>query len=175
MQECSWPLIYYTVNDFEDLGLHLSIEANQYLCVELAILIPNDTTPSEFMSNSFSSTTSSDPFPIPSGKKKLILFQGAVPYRSLLQVYLSKAHSKPEVQSPSVSSLISSNFLSTLSKLGFKVPSSLHHSESSKDCSGVACKHGSAANHACRGRRERLGMRMPLSLAVFTRISQRSG
>ena len=40
MNECSYPLVYYTVNDFESSSLQLPISQNEYLCVELCILLP---------------------------------------------------------------------------------------------------------------------------------------
>jgi len=38
--ECSWPLIYYVVDDFEDMFEQLMVRDNEYLCVELAVTLP---------------------------------------------------------------------------------------------------------------------------------------
>jgi hypothetical protein len=41
--ECSWPLIYYVVDDFEDMFEQLMVRENEYLCVELAVTLPPAT------------------------------------------------------------------------------------------------------------------------------------
>ncbi|KAF9912053.1 hypothetical protein EC991_000999 [Linnemannia zychae] len=38
--ECSWPLIYYVIDDFEDSFEQLMVRDNEYLCVELAVTVP---------------------------------------------------------------------------------------------------------------------------------------
>ncbi|KAG0373224.1 hypothetical protein BGX24_011975 [Mortierella sp. AD032] len=42
--ECSWPLIYYVIDDFEDSFEQLMVRDNEYLCVELAVTIPTART-----------------------------------------------------------------------------------------------------------------------------------
>ncbi|KAF9584313.1 hypothetical protein BGW38_006887 [Lunasporangiospora selenospora] len=47
--ECSWPSIYYVIDDFEDMFEQVMVQENEYLCVELAVTIPSTnpgTTPS---------------------------------------------------------------------------------------------------------------------------------
>jgi len=39
--ECSYPLIYYVIDDYEDMFEHLIVTEGEYLCVELAVTIPN--------------------------------------------------------------------------------------------------------------------------------------
>ena len=93
--ECSFPLVYYTINDFEDQNLHLSITSGEYLCAELSVTIPNTPT-----SQGYSRATAlvsevtldqdTDPFPLPPGYSKIILFQGAVAFKALSDVYQQK-------------------------------------------------------------------------------------
>ncbi|KAF9969292.1 hypothetical protein BGZ73_008399 [Actinomortierella ambigua] len=40
--ECSWPIIYYVIDDFEDMFEHLMVQGQEYLCVELAVTLPAD-------------------------------------------------------------------------------------------------------------------------------------
>ncbi|KAG0046615.1 hypothetical protein BGZ83_008222 [Gryganskiella cystojenkinii] len=49
--ECSWPLIYYVVDDFEDMFEQLMVRDNEYLCVELAVTLPSATTSSTSISS----------------------------------------------------------------------------------------------------------------------------
>ncbi|KAF9923672.1 hypothetical protein FBU30_006260 [Linnemannia zychae] len=137
--ECSWPLIYYVIDDFEDSFEQLMVHDNEYLCVELTVTVPNakaETSPttSSFIpssrpQSSLISTpltvstgvhldrtkrTTHDsnwnppisptgdalqpgrPFPSTSNRNgnKIILFQGAVGYQSLLKIYQQKAAPK---------------------------------------------------------------------------------
>ncbi|KAG0255813.1 hypothetical protein DFQ27_006058 [Actinomortierella ambigua] len=41
--ECSWPIIYYVIDDFEDMFEHLMVHGQEYLCVELGVSLPSDT------------------------------------------------------------------------------------------------------------------------------------
>ena len=100
MNECSYPLVYYTVNDYESSSLHLPIGDREYLCVELSIFLPkgdNPTTSYTSMTRPSSATVSplsadkdTTPFPTPPNTHKIVLFQGAVPYTSLFDVYSQK-------------------------------------------------------------------------------------
>ncbi|KAI9358632.1 hypothetical protein DFJ73DRAFT_622177 [Zopfochytrium polystomum] len=115
MQEQSYPLVFYTVNDFESHDLHLPIWDREFLCVELSIIAPKDPAawPSAASADgddaaaqhhyhrdvhdyerdeSVQIPVDSDrtPFPVPPGCFKVVLFQGAVPYASLLDVYQQK-------------------------------------------------------------------------------------
>ncbi|CAG8577423.1 5683_t:CDS:2, partial [Paraglomus occultum] len=65
--ECSYPLIYYVVDDYEEMFEQLIVREDEYLCVELAV---------------------------PSTDTKITLFQGAAPYSALLDIYKQKASSK---------------------------------------------------------------------------------
>ncbi|KAJ3065812.1 DNA repair protein rad50 [Podochytrium sp. JEL0797] len=114
MNEIAYPLVYYTVNDYESTDLHLHIQEREYLCVELCVLVPNSVDSSAFeaakefdvddskpngggsggngshtnstMPHPPSVAEDSTPFPVPDGFKKVVLFQGAVPYTALLDV-----------------------------------------------------------------------------------------
>jgi hypothetical protein len=102
MNECSYPLVYYTVNDYESSSLHLPIHEKEYLCVELCIFIPKEKGNQEHdgltsVTNSIASSPSylsnSDdlsPFPTPPDTHKIILFQGAVPHSSIVDVFQQK-------------------------------------------------------------------------------------
>ncbi|KAL1921214.1 uncharacterized protein VTP21DRAFT_10930 [Calcarisporiella thermophila] len=41
--ECSYPLIYYVIDDYEDMFANLVVKEGEYLCVELAVTIPHAT------------------------------------------------------------------------------------------------------------------------------------
>lgn len=100
MNECSYPLVYYTVNDFESSNVQLEINQNEYLCVELCILLPQklglnsdftSMTRSQSEKTNFNSTQDLSPFPTPPETTKIVLFQGAVPFVSLSDVYAQKS------------------------------------------------------------------------------------
>lgn len=89
MNECSFPLVYYTVNDYESHDLHLPITDKEYLCVELSAVLP--TSPSASLADlEISVEADNTPFPTPPNHNKIILFQGAVPYSSLVDIYQHK-------------------------------------------------------------------------------------
>lgn len=95
MNECSFPLVYYTVNDFESHALHLTICDKEYLCVELSLTIPDIQSSGAYAAAtdavaSISLQQDNSPFPLPTGHKKVVLFQGAVSYSSLLDIYMQK-------------------------------------------------------------------------------------
>ncbi|KAJ3207482.1 hypothetical protein HDU82_003705 [Entophlyctis luteolus] len=99
MNECAYPLVYYTVNDYESSDLHLHIQEREYLCVELSVLVPENMGDTlEASMNSANSTfplppsvaADPTPFPVPEGFKKVVLFQGAVPYTALLDIFMQK-------------------------------------------------------------------------------------
>ena len=97
MNECSYPLVYYTINDFESDVLHLPIFPDEYLCVELAVVVPTRPEPnSDGYLNAADNVASisvkddDDPFPIPKGYDKVVLFQGAVSFQALSAVYQQK-------------------------------------------------------------------------------------
>ncbi|KAF9411814.1 hypothetical protein BGZ94_001227 [Podila epigama] len=108
--ECSWPLIYYVIDDFEDSFEQLMVRDNEYLCVELAVTIPSSSTSlssaerqnynnSDNFSNPTSPTTDGPqvgrPFPAASKTTgKVTLFQGAAGFQSLLGIYQQKSASK---------------------------------------------------------------------------------
>ncbi|KAG0307287.1 hypothetical protein BGZ98_000627 [Dissophora globulifera] len=122
--ECSWPLIYYVIDDYEDMFEQVMVRDNEYLCVELAVMLPSTTTSGP---SSPTSPTSSPlhqrsralghdvhwnqmpaggdglqvgrPFPSMSSRGdgsggKITLFQGAAGFQSLLGIYQQKASSK---------------------------------------------------------------------------------
>ncbi|KAJ3312982.1 hypothetical protein HDV04_002464 [Boothiomyces sp. JEL0838] len=95
MNECSYPLVYYTVNDFEMDSLHLQIGPGEYLCAELSVTIPNESTSEAYVKatelvSKITLEEDTDPFPLPKNHQKVILFQGAVPFKSLSDVYMQK-------------------------------------------------------------------------------------
>ncbi|KAJ3106701.1 hypothetical protein HDU96_008138 [Phlyctochytrium bullatum] len=92
MNEISYPLVYYTVNDYESYDLHLEIREREYLCVELSVPLPNDASKKDLSEAiaAISIEEDSSPFPVPAGHSKIILFQGAVPFSSLLDIYQQK-------------------------------------------------------------------------------------
>ena len=93
VHECSYPLIYYTINDYESADLQLEINQNQFLCVELSVIIPTNDE-SEFNTTEkvkeISVSDDRTPFPLPKECFKIILFQGAVSAQSLFDVYSRK-------------------------------------------------------------------------------------
>ncbi|RKO95266.1 hypothetical protein CAUPRSCDRAFT_13020 [Caulochytrium protostelioides] len=125
MNEISFPLMYYTVNDYDNRTLHLPIASRHYLCVELAVNLPRDepahpthlpelgdlgawlppgvrgagagpTVSSPLESDHHVPVEVDDsPFPVPSSHTKIVLFQGAVPYSALLDIF----HQKSAIQS----------------------------------------------------------------------------
>jgi hypothetical protein len=95
MNECSYPLVYYIINDFESELLQLGLEENDYLCVELSVMIPEDRSSDGYASASAAVEAihiedNSDPFPLPPNYVKVILFQGAVSFSALSSVYHQK-------------------------------------------------------------------------------------
>ncbi|KAI8606377.1 hypothetical protein EDD21DRAFT_1431 [Dissophora ornata] len=121
--ECSWPLIYYVIDDYEDMFEQVMVQDNEFLCVELAVTLPSITTTTLGPSSPTSSPPhqrSRDmgqdahwsqppqgndgfqvgkPFPSTSGRgngngSKITLFQGAAGFQSLLGIYQQKAASK---------------------------------------------------------------------------------
>ncbi|KAJ3218578.1 hypothetical protein HK099_005005 [Clydaea vesicula] len=88
--------VYYTINDYESKDLHLKIKEQQYLCVELSIVYPiayienAKNLDIEGLLNSIDLKKDSLPFPVPEGYKKIIFFQGAVPFSSLIEIYQQK-------------------------------------------------------------------------------------
>ncbi|KAF8952046.1 hypothetical protein BGZ46_003692 [Entomortierella lignicola] len=117
--ECSWPLIYYVIDDYEEMFEQLFVRDNEYLCVELAVTLPSSATsrtesgyPSSHKENSHWNSIPGDdrphvgkPFPSTisrggdkggGGSDKIVLFHGAVGFSNLLGIYQNKAASKVE-------------------------------------------------------------------------------
>lgn len=95
MNECSFPLVFYTINDYEDENLHLTVTSGEYLCAELSVTIPKVpsregyTRATELVSK-VALDQDTDPFPLPSTHEKIIFFQGAVAFKALSDVYQQK-------------------------------------------------------------------------------------
>jgi hypothetical protein len=95
MNECSYPLVYYTINDFELESLHMSISNSEYLCAELSVTIPDTqdlqayTKATELVAQ-ISPEENPEPFPLPPNHSKIVLFQGAVSFNALSAVYQQK-------------------------------------------------------------------------------------
>lgn len=95
MNECSYPLVYYSINDYESDTLHLSIAAGEYLCTELSVTIPSVHSSAAYIKASsliaeITVEQDSEPFPLPPDYTKVILFQGAVSFKALADVYQQK-------------------------------------------------------------------------------------
>ncbi|KAG9291617.1 hypothetical protein G9A89_022036 [Geosiphon pyriformis] len=111
--ECSYPLIYYVIDDYEEMFEHLIVSEGEYLCVELAVTIPqksevdDDTdedgdneseedyySHSSRRNNKNRRSMTNGPFPQDCNDNKITLFQGAASYSSLVEIYKQKAGSK---------------------------------------------------------------------------------
>ncbi|CAG8608547.1 3682_t:CDS:2 [Ambispora gerdemannii] len=106
--ECSYPLIYYVIDDYEEMFEHLIVTEGEYLCVELAVTIPRksdveeDSDEEESDDDYYSRNSqrknrrsmTNGPFPQPCNDNKITLFQGAASYSSLLEIYKQKSASK---------------------------------------------------------------------------------
>ncbi|ORX61013.1 hypothetical protein BCR36DRAFT_341161 [Piromyces finnis] len=94
--ECSYPNVYYTLNNFEDEELQLPIQENEYLCVELAVLIPDNTEMMPIYDENYEAdknTIDSPPFGCPPNHTKIVLFQGSVSFKALFDAYVLKGMS----------------------------------------------------------------------------------
>jgi hypothetical protein len=83
--ECSYPLIYYAVEDYEDMFDQLILGENEYLCVELSASLSNSSGEKTSLNGPFLSA--------PSGTK-ISLFQGAASYASLVPIFKHKSSIK---------------------------------------------------------------------------------
>jgi len=113
--ECSWPLIYYVIDDYEDTFEQLMLRENEHLCVELAVTLPSSNTSTTAVSTISKSrsgiaqqlhqqdthgnheTGSHRRLSVGSQSRsanKITLFQGMVGYTNLLGIYQQKASSK---------------------------------------------------------------------------------
>jgi hypothetical protein len=95
MNECSYPIVYYTINEFESDTLHMNISNGEYLCAELSVTIPNSYLLEDYISatekvSNIPIAVNSDPFPLPEDHSKVVLFQGAVSFNALSAVYQQK-------------------------------------------------------------------------------------
>ncbi|CAG8562798.1 13552_t:CDS:2, partial [Acaulospora morrowiae] len=111
--ECSYPLIYYVIDDYEDMFEHLIVTEGEYLCVELAATIKSKSNDDEDLSDMDNESDddyyngpainrrnhrhrrsmTNGPFPQPNDTK-ITFFQGAAPYTSLVDIYKQKTASK---------------------------------------------------------------------------------
>ena len=72
------------------------IHEKEYLCVELSIILPLEDSSLTSMTRPTSASQvpllneDQTPFPTPPNSYKIVLFQGAVPYTSLLDVWTQK-------------------------------------------------------------------------------------
>ena len=93
--ECSYPLVYYTINDFEVETLHSIMVPGDYLCAELSVTIPDNPNSAAYVQatslvSEITIDQDRDPFPLPPNYTKVILFQGAVSFKALSDVYQQK-------------------------------------------------------------------------------------
>jgi len=113
--ECSYPNVYYVLNNFEDEELQLPIQENEYLCVELAVLIPDNTEMIPLYDENYEATRDtidSPPFGCPPNHTKVVLFQGSVSFKSLFDAYVLKG-----MYSLSLSEKITRNFIKSSPKI----------------------------------------------------------
>jgi len=113
--ECSYPTMYYVLNNFEDEELQLPIQENEYLCVELAVLIPDNTEMVPLYDENYEATKDtieSPPFGCPPNHSKVVLFQGSVAFKALFDAYVFKGMS-----SLSLSEKFTRNFIKTSPKI----------------------------------------------------------
>ncbi|KAJ1668292.1 hypothetical protein IW140_000403 [Coemansia sp. RSA 1813] len=119
--ECSWPYIYYVIDDFEDMFEDMFVKKGEYLCVELSARIPVPNMPEETASGpqSKSLVPNSNEKPISfasqdggsgnvfnsmrsrllsaasgTGTSKIVLFQGAASFGALVDNYAHRLSSK---------------------------------------------------------------------------------
>nr|CAG8440774.1 10870_t:CDS:2 [Entrophospora candida] len=88
--ECSYPLIYYVIDDYEDMFENLIVSQDEYLCVDDDYYYNNSN---RRRNNRQRRSMTNNLFP-QQKDTKVILFQGAASYTSLLDVYQQKADGK---------------------------------------------------------------------------------
>ena len=106
----SYPVIYFCVNDFEDAFQGLTISQGEYLTVELQLPVPlslgtvetvdmsgdggDGVDESDLVDEFMSEDPTQEATPLKTKRRDremLTLFQGAVPYSALLEVYQAKS------------------------------------------------------------------------------------
>ncbi|KAJ1786870.1 hypothetical protein LPJ67_003398 [Coemansia sp. RSA 1938] len=117
--ECSWPYIYYVIDDYEDMFEDMFVKKGEYLCVELSARIPVPNMPEDALATPPSgpmSTNSEKPLSFASqnsnsnvfssmrsrlnsaasgtGTCKVVLFQGAASFGALVDNYVHRLSSK---------------------------------------------------------------------------------
>lgn len=116
--EITYPTLYFCVNDFEDVFEDVIVRETEYLCVELSMMIPmsaavataaKPTTSGDgndyedgtggYDTDATNATTTTLPAQLPSEVVRVTLFQGAVPFSALLDVFQSKYKENPLVKS----------------------------------------------------------------------------
>ncbi len=100
--ELSFPLVYYSINNFEDADLHLTIGPNEWLCVELAAIFTHAKDEDVWYDLPGGQpqhlNDAIQPFPQPKSAAKTVLFQGAVAYSALREVYDAKKSNQASMQ-----------------------------------------------------------------------------
>ncbi|KAJ1733522.1 hypothetical protein LPJ61_001516 [Coemansia biformis] len=117
--ECSWPHIYYVIDDYEEMFEDMFIKKGEYLCVELSARIPAPNMPDDALATPPSgplSGSSEKPVSLVSqdgstgvfnsvrsrltsaaasaGSCKIVLFQGAASFGALVDNYVHRLSSK---------------------------------------------------------------------------------
>ncbi|KAJ1933123.1 hypothetical protein GGF37_006831, partial [Kickxella alabastrina] len=115
--ECSWPYIYYVIDDYEDMFEDMFIKKGEYLCVELSARIPVPEDPLATAPKPMSKgvpSSSEKPVSMASqdgnvfnsvrsrltsaasgtGTCKIVLFQGAASFSALIDNYVLRLSSK---------------------------------------------------------------------------------
>ncbi|KAJ1841804.1 hypothetical protein LPJ73_005998 [Coemansia sp. RSA 2703] len=112
--ECSWPYIYYVIDDYEDMFEDMFIKKGEYLCVELSARIPVPEDPLAAPASKGVADSNEKPISVASqdgnvfnsvrsrltsaasgtGTCKIVLFQGAASYSALIDNYVHRLSSK---------------------------------------------------------------------------------
>ncbi|KAI9298265.1 hypothetical protein K502DRAFT_286749, partial [Neoconidiobolus thromboides FSU 785] len=88
--ECSYPLIYYAVEDHEDMFENLVLGEGEHLCVELLCSLSNDSEQDILIYSTTSSDENNIAFLSKRPQNTVSLFQGAATFKSLLTVLRQK-------------------------------------------------------------------------------------
>ncbi|KAJ1938362.1 hypothetical protein FBU59_004462, partial [Linderina macrospora] len=108
--ECSWPHIYYVIDDYEDMFEDMFVKKGEYLCVELSARIPVPNLPESVVATKSLLDSNEKPVSMAtnpdgtnsafnsvrsrmtssastSGTSKIVLFQGAASFGALIDTY----------------------------------------------------------------------------------------
>ncbi|KAJ2706781.1 hypothetical protein H4R19_004975, partial [Coemansia spiralis] len=113
--ECSWPHIYYVIDDYEEMFEDMFIKKGEYLCVELSARIPAPNMPDDARTPPSGPLSGASEKPVSqdgsvgvfnsvrsrltsaasaTGSCKIVLFQGAASFGALVDNYVHRLSSK---------------------------------------------------------------------------------